>query len=109
MATRIERKVRVLRAAEIFRKNGITQGEIAATVGASQPQVSRVLNGLVAQPTRLTEDICLYAERMERGITLDAVRGNNDLMEALQVTWDGSVRHGRALATVIRSLSVLRK
>lgn len=109
MATRIERKARVLRAAEILRKNGITQREVAATVGASQPQVSRVLNGLVEQTTRLAEDICLYAERMEGGVTLEAVRDNNDLMEALQATWDGSVRHGRALATIIRSLSVLRK
>jgi transcriptional regulator with XRE-family HTH domain len=109
MATKLERNARVLGAAEIFRKNGISQREVAAIVGASQPQVSRVLNGLVAQPTRLAEDICLYAERMESGVTLDAVRDNCDLMEALQATWDGSVRHGRALAAVIRSLSVLRK
>lgn len=109
MTTKIERKARVLRAAEIFRKNGISQWEVAAIVGASQPQVSRVLNGRVAQTTRLAEDICLYAERMESGVTLEAVRGNIDLMEALQATWDGSIRHGRALATVIRSLSVLRK
>jgi len=56
MATKIEMKARVMRAAEIFHRNGISQGEVAATVGASQPQVSRVLNGLVAQTTRLAED-----------------------------------------------------
>lgn len=60
--------------------------------------------------TRLSEEICLYAERLEsEGITLDAVRSNIDLMEALQATWDGSAAHARALASVIRSLAVLKR
>ena len=46
MATKVERRARILRAADIFRKNGITQDEIASVVGASQPQISRVLKGI---------------------------------------------------------------
>lgn len=42
MLTKAERKARTLRAAEIFRRHGVTQDEVGAVVGASQPQVSRV-------------------------------------------------------------------
>ena len=110
MATKSERRARVLRAAEIFRKNGITQDEIASVVGASQPQISRVLQGNGLRATKLSEEICLYAERLEGGgLTAEAVRANEDLIEALRVTWDGSAGHAKALSTVIRSLVVLRK
>ena len=40
---------------------------------------------------------------------MDAVRSNDDLIEALRVTWDGSSAHARALASVIRSLAVLKR
>ena len=108
MATKLDRKARVLRAAEIYRTHGITQGEVAAVVGASQPQVSRVLKGDGSRSTKLTEEICLYAERFEGGVSTDAVRANDDLIEALRATWNGSAGHARALAIVIRSLTVLR-
>ena len=101
-------KARVLRAAEIYRKHGVTQDEIADVVGASQPQVSRVLRGVGLRATKLFEEICLYAERFEGGVTSDAVRSNKDLVEALRTTWDGSAQHARALAVVIRSLAALR-
>jgi transcriptional regulator with XRE-family HTH domain len=101
-------KARVLRAAEIYRKHGVTQDEIAEVVGASQPQVSRVLKGDGLRTTKLLEEICLYAERFEGGVTSDAVQSNKDLVEALRMTWDGSAEHARALAVVIRSLAVLR-
>ena len=103
-----DRKARVIRAAEIYRKHGITQGEIADVVGASQPQVSRVLKGNGLRATKLFEEICLYAERFEGGVTSDAVQSNEDLVEALRVTWDGSAEHAKALAVVIRSLVALR-
>ena len=110
MAIKTERKARVLRAAEIFRKNGITQDEIGSVVGASQPQISRVLKGSGLRATKLSEEICLYAERLEGGgVTPESVRGNEDLIEALRATWDGSAVHAKALSTVIRSLVVLRK
>ncbi len=110
MLTKAERKARILRAAEIFRHHGVTQDEVGAVVGANQPQVSRVLQGNPVRATKLSEEICLYAERLEDGgVTLEAVRCNNDLIEALRETWDGSSAHARALASVIRSLAVLKR
>jgi hypothetical protein len=58
--------------------------------------------------TRLYEEICLYAERLENGVTADAVRANDDLVNALTDIWDGSDSHAKAIAVVIRSLAILR-
>jgi len=101
-------KARALRAAEIYRHHGITQADVAAFVGASQPQVSRLLTGNVLRGSRLFEEVCLYAERLEGGVTVDAVRASEELVSALAETWDGSAEHAKALAAVIRSLAVLR-
>jgi len=58
----------------------------------------------------LSEDICLYAERLEDGgVASEAVRANEELIEALRVTWDGSSADARALASVIRALAVLKR
>lgn len=101
-------EARVLRAAETLRRRGITQGQVAEAVGASQSQVSRILGGRGERGSRLLEEVCLYAERLEDGVSLDAVRANPDLIEALQATWDGSAAHAKALSAVIRSLVALR-
>ena len=95
-------RARVLRAAEIYRKHGVTQDEVAEVVGASQPQVSRVLRGDGLRTTKLLEEICLYAERFEGGVTSDAVRSNQDLVEALRMTWDGSPRSAQRIKFVAR-------
>jgi transcriptional regulator with XRE-family HTH domain len=101
-------KSRLARAAEICRQHGITQGQIAGALGASQSQVSRILAGKPLRQSRLAEEVCLYLERFDRGVTLQAVRSNEDLIGAVQAAWDGSASHARALSTVIRSLSALR-
>ncbi|WP_022982661.1 hypothetical protein [Ideonella sp. B508-1] len=101
-------QARVLRAAEQARRLGIAQSQIADAVGASQSQVSRILSAGGVRPSRLLEEVCLYVERFEAGVTADAVRANDELVEAVQFAWDGSASHARALATVIRSLSVLK-
>jgi transcriptional regulator with XRE-family HTH domain len=101
-------EARALRAADVCRTHGITQSEIAAALGASQSQVSRILAGKGQRGSRLFEEVCLYAERYEQGVTADAVRANDELVEALQAAWDGSAAHARALSTVIRSLTALK-
>jgi hypothetical protein len=58
--------------------------------------------------TRLLDEVCGFVERYEAGVTADAVRANDDLVEAVRLAWDGSVAHARALSAVIRSLSALR-
>lgn len=108
MTTKMEKKARILKAAEIFSQNGITQDEVASVVGASQPQISRILRGSVSRATKLSEEICLYAERtIGGGVTRQAVTDNEDLIEALRATWDGSASHAKSLASVIRSLVLL--
>jgi transcriptional regulator with XRE-family HTH domain len=101
-------EARALRAAEICRQRGITQAQIADALGASQSQVSRILSGLSLRQSRLFEEVCLYVERSDVGVTVDAIRQNAELLEALRTTWDGSAAHAKALSTVIRSLAVLR-
>lgn len=99
---------RVMRAGEICRQQGISQAQIAEAVGASQSQVSRILSGRGLRHSRLLEEVCLFVERFDKGVTTDAVRESDELIEALKTTWDGSAAHAKALSTVIRSLSVLR-
>ena len=101
-------KARVLRAATIFRERGISQAEVAEIVGASQPQISRILKGDGIRATKLAEEVCLYAEKLEGGVTAEAVCSNQELIKALAETWDGSAGHAKALAVVIRSLRMLR-
>lgn len=100
-------QVRALKAREVCRERGITQQEIALALGASQPQVSRILKGVPVKRSRLLEEVLLYVERFEAGVTAQAVRDNDVLIEALKNTWDGSAQHAQALSAVIRSLAVL--
>lgn len=98
---------RVLRAARTCSEAGITQQQIAAAVGASQSQVSRVLSGRGQRLSRLTLEVCEYVERGTSEISREAVCQNDELVDAIRKTWDGSAGHARALATIIRSLSAL--
>lgn len=102
-----DQQARALRAAEICRQRHISQSAIAQAVGASQPQVSRILGGKGLRRSRLLEEVCLYVERHVGGVTPDMVRQNDELIGALTAVWDGSGTHARSLATVIRSLRAL--
>ena len=100
-------KARLERARRICKLHGITQTQIASELNASQSQVSRILKGQGQKASRLAEEVCLFVEKYEGGVTADSVRGNDDLVNALTVTWDGSAKHAKALSAVIRSLSAL--
>ncbi len=102
-----ELKARLERAGHVCKVRGITQTQIAADLGASQSQVSRILKGRGQKTSRLAEEVCLYIEKYQEGVTADSVRSNDDLVDALTMTWDGSAKHARALSAVIRSLSAL--
>lgn len=101
-------QARAIRAAAVFQRHAISQSDIAKFVGASQAQISRLLGGKIRRASRLFEEICLYAERLEGGVSEDMVRANDEMVRALAETWDGSAEHAKALAVVIRSLSALR-
>lgn len=101
-------QARAMSAAAVFRKHGLSQAQIAELVGASQGQVSRLLGGKISRATRLFVEICLFAERLEGGVTRELVIANDELLTALAETWDGTAEHSKALATVIRSLAALK-
>lgn len=98
---------RLLRAAETSRRLGLTQTQIAEALGASQGQISRILGGKMKRPSRLFEEVCLFIERIDVGVTADAVKANDELIDALKETWNGSSAHAKALATVIRATRAL--
>lgn len=102
-----ELQARAERVRKICRTRGITQSQIASDLGASQSQVSRILKGEGVRASRLAEEVCLYVERFEGGVTVESVKENEELVSALAMTWDGSATHARALSAVIRSLSAL--
>jgi transcriptional regulator with XRE-family HTH domain len=104
---RPETLARLERARTACKQRGITQAKIAEDLGASQSQISRILAGEISRDSRLAEEVCLYVEQFSGGVNADAVRKNDDLIEALAQTWDGSAKHARALSTVIRSLAAL--
>ena len=98
---------RVLKASDTCRRMNLTQSEIAEALGASQGQVSRILNGRMQRTSRLLEEVCLYIERMDQGVTADAVKANDELVNALCDTWNGSTGHAKALAVIIRAMKAL--
>ncbi|RGE39251.1 hypothetical protein DZC30_22180 [Comamonas testosteroni] len=103
-----EIRARAANALRVCQLHGIAQADIAAHVGASQPQVSRILKGECVRVSRLFEEVCLFVEQFDAGVTTEAVCANNDLIEALRTTWDGSASHAKALSAVIRSMALLK-
>lgn len=61
--------------------HSISQAGTAAHVGASQPQVSRILKGEYVLVSRLFEKVYLFGEQFDAGATLETVRANKDLMK----------------------------
>lgn len=98
---------RLERARTVCKETGITQAKIAEDLGASQSQISRILAGEISRNSRLAEEVCLYVECISGGVSAEAVRKNDELIDALALTWDGSAAHSKALAAVIRSLAAL--
>lgn len=89
------------------RQARITQSQLAKAIGVSQSQVSRILSGQTRRQSRLLDDICIYVRTVRQGVSPDTVRANDELINALAETWNGSPEHAHALAAVIRSLAML--
>jgi transcriptional regulator with XRE-family HTH domain len=89
---------------------GLSQFDIGKAVGLSQGQVSRLLAGRAKRPGTKLDEICAYVySPAHRSIGRSAVSKNVELMNALEIAWDGTPKHAKALAAVIRSLAVLRE
>lgn len=110
-AKSVELQAEALAATSAARSAGLSQQDIAAALGVSQPQVSRILAGKSTRRTRLFEAVCMYAyeaqARAQKG-TKPSARSCNTLLDALDAIWDGTDRHAKALALVIRSLGSLK-
>jgi len=92
---------------ELARRSGLSQSEMALALNVSQSQISRLLSGQATRVTPLMHRLCEFLMGSLSGTSVDRVRENRELLEAIAFAWDGSPRHAEALATVIRSLRVL--
>ncbi len=95
-----ELRLRVRRAA-------LTQQAIADALGISQGQVSRVLSGHLARPSRVFREISIYVASASTPARGRAALDQPAISDALAHTWDGTEAHAQALAAVIRSLALL--
>ena len=75
-----EIRARAANARRICLAHGIAQADIAVHVGASQSQVSRILKGEGVRASRLFEEVCLFVERFEGGVSAETVRSNRELI-----------------------------
>ena len=85
---------------------GVTQTRIAADLGVSQSQVSRLLAGEIKRRSKLFERLCAYVEAMPGFERPEAPIA--EIYAAINDTWDGTIEHARALAHVIRAVAILR-
>ena len=83
----------------------VTQSAIALSTGVDQSQISRILAGQVKRESENVLALCKYAEEIHNARTVDPCHSEL-LMGALREVWDGSPEHAKAIAGVIRSLSV---
>ncbi len=105
MKSDLSLRVEARLAAKKARDLGVSQMEIAAAIGASQSQVSRILCGTSRRRSRLFDDVCKYVFFVESKRRKYSLSG--ELTEALADVWDGTHGHAKALALVIRSLGGL--
>lgn len=98
---------RLLQTQLKVRALGLRQKDIAEAIGVSQSQVSRVLGGRSSSRSALLSEIVRYADGAIERPDPAAVRKNEILISALSSVWDGTESHAIALASVIRSLSLL--
>jgi transcriptional regulator with XRE-family HTH domain len=97
-------------AAQAARSAGLSQQDIASALGASQSQVSRILSGKSTRRSRLFDEICIYAydaQRQHQSQKKPLADSCPTLLDAIDAIWDGTERHAKALAVVIRSLGSL--
>lgn len=99
-------------AAQAVRSAGLSQQDIASALGTSQSQVSRILSGKSTRRSRLFDDVCIYAYDAEKQIQhrmKPSASSCTTLLDAIDAVWDGTERHAKALAVVIRSLGSLNQ
>lgn len=94
------------RAAARIAQLGVTQMELSSRLKMSQSQISRLLSGKCRRTSKGLRKLCDYAYSYTPSVTKAQIAANEQLMTALQATWNGTPDHASALATVIRSLQL---
>ncbi len=97
-----------LQLAEQANRLNISQTEIATATGINQSQISRIFDGKVKRHSKALEKVSVFLNMQPNVVPIDIVKSNNELMQALSVTWDGTSAHSVALANIIRTLRALR-
>lgn len=92
----------------LLRRMGITQEFLANRFNVSQSQISRVLGGRLKRRTHLFEQLRSYAYQMHKRETSIDLSADSEIADAVAALWDGTPNDARTVATVIRSLSLLR-
>ncbi len=87
-------------------KLGLTQIQLAEALGLQQSQVSRMLAGKITRRTAAFGALCDYLGAQTTRAASKTL--SPELQDAILSVWDGSPQHASSLATVIRSLAVLR-
>lgn len=88
---------------------GVSQTAYSEASGVHQSTVCRMLAPNY-QPRRLSQGLRKLCEYAEIEIYMHSPvdpRNSKDLMDALEYVWDGTERHSKALARVIRDLGKL--
>lgn len=91
-----------------FQEAHITQTSLSSALSIPQSQISRVLGGKTKKPGTTYLRLCNYANSKLGYVDNKEMEIPSELLRAIEDVWDGSLEHARALATVIRSLRVLK-
>lgn len=93
----------VLLLQNFMRERGLNSNSLARAVNIPQPTVYRALVPDVGRVNKTHMKLCGYADidpHVERKVSPE---GNQVLMSVLREVWDGTERHARALARLLRS------
>jgi len=94
-------------AAKQLEEAGITQSRCAKELGIAQSQVSRLLAGRSKRATKAFRDVCGYAFQVSQKESGNKATVPQEIVQAVNIVWNGTQSHAEALAIVIRTLAVL--
>ena len=94
---------------KFIKENGITQSDLAKSIGIHQSQISRVINADFKKASKTVRLICEYAKIDLHILEEQKFNPNNnlELMNAIGTVWDGTEKKAKALAKVILCLKEL--
>ncbi len=88
--------------------HGLSQEALALLLDLTQPQISRMLSGKLRRETKAFSDLCGYLDGLPTRPGSERQLPEEIKSAALEI-WDGTHSHARAISTVIRALSLLRR